>query len=247
MHSPAPFPAVTVDQPTGRDVLAGWMLGAGFTFLLFFTLARLGSDGPAKSTPVIEDLRLVSVPLEPPPPPPPPADPTPTAAELPPLAGLESGATDSSLHVAVVPPDLATFAPAPPLPPRTLAPFMQFHPEFKPRADLAADGQHVYRESEVDQPPTAIVRVAPTVPGHLFGDARSLRVDLLLLIEPNGTVSSVRVARSSGKPEFDAIVAQTVKEDWEFTPAIRRGRQVRCLAQQPFRVSLGSGSPYELP
>jgi TonB family protein len=234
-------------RPAGRDELAGWAGGLGFTFLLFFGMAHLENLGTGTPPAEIEDLRMVSIPLEPPPPPPRVIETAPAPAELPPLAGIELGASDSTVHIAVVPPDLERLVQASPVPPRALVPFTHFHTEFKPRLDVATDVQRVYRESEVDQPPTAIVRVAPAVPKQLFGDANSLRVVLLLLIEPNGSISSVRVARSSGQPEFDTIVAQTVKEGWEFTPAIRRGKKVRCLAQQPFRVNLGGGNPYEIP
>lgn len=230
----------------GRDEIAGWMGGLAFTFLLFFGMAKFEHTGAGAEAPAIEDLRAVSIPLEPPPPPPPRlAEPAPP--EVTPLTGIELGASDSPVRIAVVPPDLETFVQAPTLPPRAVMPVTHFHTEFKPRIDVESDVRHVYQESEVDKVPVALVRVAPPVPNRLFGDARSLRVVLLLLIEPNGRISSARISQSSGQPEFDAIVAQTVRESWEFTPAIRKGKRVRCLAAQPFRVNLGSGSPYELP
>lgn len=231
----------------GRDELAGWIGGLAFTFLLFFGMAHVEHAGADPMPAAIEDLRMVSVPLEPPPPPPVHvAEPAP--AGIPPLTGIELGASDSTVRLAVVPPDLERLVPAPALPPRAAVPFARFHTEFKPRIDIEADVRHVYQESEVDKVPVALVRVAPPVANRLFGDARSLRVVLLLLIEPTGRVSSARVAQSSGQPEFDAIVARTVKESWEFTPAIKRGKRVRCLAAQPFRVNLAGGSsPYELP
>lgn len=246
MNRPASLSDGLARQPV-RDGIAGWIGGAGFTFLLFFAMAHLEHVGTGEAPAEIEDLRMAAIPFEPPPPPPRPAEPAPPPVEMPPLAGIELGASDSALRIAVVPPDLETLVQATPTPPRALVPFSHFHTEFKPHVEVQADVRHVFQESEVDKVPTAIVRVAPAVPNHLFGDARSLRVVLLLLIEPNGRVSSARVSQSSGRPEFDTLVAQTVKESWEFTPALRRGKKVRCLAQQPFRVNLGGGSPYELP
>jgi TonB family protein len=245
MDSLRPFTHLTA-QPSGRDALAGWLGGAGFTFLLFFGMAHLEHVGTAAPDAEIEDLRMVSLPLEPPPPPPRVTDSIPAPAELPPLAGIELGASDSPLRIAVVPPDLEILVPPATTPPRALVPFTYFHTELKPRLDAEFGAKHVFQERELDQPPVAVVRTAPAVPAAIFGDARSLRVVLLLLIEPDGRVSSARVAQSSGKPEFDAIVAEAVKDGWEFTPGVRRGKKVRCLAQQPFRVNLGGGSPYEL-
>lgn len=232
-------------SPAARDELAGWIGGLGFTFLLFLGMAKVEHVGADAPPPAIEDLRMVSIPLEPPPPPPRVAEPAP--ADLPSLAGIELAASDSAVRVAVVPPDLETLVRPPVLPPRAVVPFARLHTEFKPRVDVEADIRHVYRESEVDKVPVALVRVAPPIPSRLFGDARSLRVVMLLVIEPSGRVSSARVSQSSGNAEFDAIFAQTVRESWEFTPALRKGKRVRCLATQPFRANLGGGSPYELP
>jgi len=246
MSRPASLSVRPTGPQSGSDEVVGWIGGLGFTFLLFFTLAHFEDAGPRDSPVDIQELRMVSIPLEPPPPPPRTVETNPAPAELPPFAGIELGASDSPVHIAVVPPDLEALVQTTTTPPRALLPFSHFHTEFKPRIEVEADVRHVYQESEVDQPPTALVRIAPPVPNRLFGDARSLRVVLLLLIEPDGRVASARVVRSSGQPEFDTIVAQTVTESWEFTPALRRGKAVRCLAQQPFRVNLGSGSPFDV-
>jgi len=230
---------------SGRDEVVGWIGGLGFTFLLFFSLAHLEDSGAKAPADDIAELRLVSLPLAPPPPPPT-VESNPPPPEVQPFAGIELGASDSPVHVAVVPPDLEILVQTAPLPPRALLPFGRFHTEFKPRVEVAGDVRHdVYRESEVDQRPIALVRTVPPIPSYLFGENNSLRVQLLLLIEPNGSVTSARIVSSSGQPEFDEIVAETVKEGWEFSPAIRRGKPVRCLAQQPFRVVKSSGSPFE--
>jgi hypothetical protein len=53
------------------------------------------------------------------------------------------------------------------------------------------------------------------------------------------------VVESSGNAKFDEIFARTVRDQWLFSPAIRRGKKVKCLAQQWFRVNFTSGSPFE--
>jgi TonB family protein len=231
----------------GGDEILGWIGGAGFTFLLFFGMAHFEHAGADESAAEIADLRMVSMPLDPPPPPPRTTEPMTAPADMPPFAGIEVAASESPVRIAVVPPDLQMLVQATPHPPRALVPFRHFHTEFKPQMEVTVDPRHVYRTSEVDQPPVAINRVVPPVPKPVFGDAAVLRVVLLVVIEPNGAVSSARVSQSSGQSEFDKIVVETVINEWEFTPAIRRGKKVRCLAQQNVRVRLGAGSPFEIP
>ena len=69
----------------------------------------------------------------------------------------------------------------------------------------------------------------------------------LLLIDVRGRVESARVLQSSGNARFDEIVARTVKDEWLFSPGVRRGKKVRVLAEQGFRITFpGGGSPFSL-
>lgn len=245
MNRPA---AITASLPgenhRGQEAFS-WIAGLGFTLALFLGLANfenLGADHPSAEIP---ELRLVSMPFETPPPPPRPAEPVPSTENMPAFAGLDVAATDSAVRIAVLPPDLEALLPSTREPPRAVIQPGYLQAGFKPRMDVEAAGRRIYQVSEVDQPPQAIVRVAPSVPKELYGDARTLRVVLLLLIEADGRVASARVVQSSGQPVFDQATVETVKTLWEFTPAIRRGQQVKCLAQQNVRVNLGSTSPFE--
>ncbi len=227
-----------------QDALS-WAAGLAFTFLLFFGLSRLESTVPESPAAQIVDLRAVSLPLEPPPPrtedvaPEQPAD---TAAAI---AGLEIGASDSPVHIAVVPPDLEALVPATHEPVGAIVRLGYLNPALKPRVEVDVDLRRVYQVSEVDRPPHAIVRVAPPGTGRFFSDTRSLRVDLMIVIDVNGRAVNARVVESSGKPDFDNLVVQTVRNDWEFSPAIRRGKKVKCLAQQRIRVTMEQGTPFE--
>lgn len=228
------------------DELWGWLAGVAFTFALFFALAHFAQLSPRAAPTEFDDLRQVSVPFAAPPPPPRPIDqPVEDAVELPPLSGIEPGASDSAVHLAVVPPEFAALLPEAPLPPRATAQLGRLHSDLKPRIDVEIDPRHVFQTTEVDQPPRAVVREAPAIPRKLFGDARVLRVVLLLLIDQNGRAISTRVLESSGNPQVDALAMQSVADDWQFSPAIRRGKKVRCLAQQGFRFVLPAASKFD--
>lgn len=229
----------------GRDRAIGWIAGTCFTLLLFLGLARVESSGPAEAVPELAELRAVTMPLELPPPPKI-AEPLAEPTEISPLSGIEPGPSDSPIHLAVPPENFAIARPAD-IPPKALVNLTRLHSELKPRAEIDVDFQHVYQVSEVDQPPRATYRAVPVIPMEYFGKAKKLHVAILVVINPNGQASNPRVAESSGNPQFDALVAQTIVDDWEFSPAIRRGKPVKCLVQQPFTVMLPGGSVFELP
>jgi len=229
------------------DETLGVILGAGFTLALLWGMAHLESSEPADASMGVEDLRTFTIPFEPPPPTPRIVQPVDAAAPAMPLTGIELGAADSPVAIGVVPPDLEFMLPAVNSAPKATVEFSLPHTDLKPRAMVEPEVNRIYQESEVDQKPRGIVRVAPPLPASLVGNASYLRVVLLLLIDTKGRVESVRVVQSSGKARVDDIVAQTVKEEWLFSPAVRRGRKVRVMAQQAFRINIsGGGSPFSL-
>ncbi len=231
-------------QSAGEDFL-GLLIGAGFTFALFLGLARFEHFGAAQPVAAIEDLRIAAIPFDPPPPPPRPVEQVPEADV--PLAGLEIAASDSPVSVAVVPPDLERLMSTSPTLPRAKVQFGALPAELKPKLDTSFDVRHVYQESEVDQKPHSLVRTVPPIPPEVRGAAPTLRVEVLLLIGVDGRAENVRVVGSSGNARFDAIVADTVRDEWVFSPGLRRGKKVRVLAHQAVRVNFnGSGSPFDV-
>jgi TonB family protein len=228
-----------------REEAAFWGAGLVFTFALFFVLAHVENVGGQQPAIDIEDLPMVSIPFEPPPAPPNVAAPAPR--ELMPMADLDIEASDSPVKVAVVPPDIAALVPAARIPPQATV-SLGFHTDFKARArvEVDADPHRVYQEADVDQRPHALVRVAPKVPMELFGKAPMLRVTLLVVIDADGRAAGTHIKKSSGQPTFDDLVAQTVKDQWLFSPAIRRGKKVKCLAEQELRFKLSGGSPFDV-
>jgi TonB family protein len=120
------------------------------------------------------------------------------------------------------------------------------HSELKPKAGIETDPRHIYQQAEVDQRPRSLVRAVPPIPRDVRGSASTLRVNLIMLIGMNGQPENVRIAETSGNSAFDAIVAKTVLNEWRFSPAVRRGKKVRVLVEQAFRINFtGGGSPME--
>jgi len=230
---------------TQLELTAGLLGGAAFTFVLFFGMAYFENFGSHQPPVDIEEIRMVSLPVEPLPPLPTVIQPAEEVDSALPFSGIETGASDSPVSIAVVPPDLEALFPATTTLPKAHIQFNVLQTEFKPKLGFEAEVQHVYQQSEVDQMAHALVRTTPVIPSDVIGNNSTLRVVLLLVINQQGKPESIRIAQSSGSPRFDEIIAHTVQEGWLFSPATRRGKKVRVLAQQPFRVNFNSGySPF---
>jgi TonB family protein len=205
------------------------LVGAGLTFALFFGIARFESARPVAQPSDIEDLRVMSAVTEPPPPRPEERVEQETTA---PLTGIEIAASDSPTKLAVVPPDLDKIIPTEDVPPRATIQFNQLITDLKPKAGISGDFEHIYQQNEVDQVPKAVVKTIARVTKRMRDNAQQLRVTLVLIIDTVGTVTSIRVIKPSGNPKFDDAVLQCVRDEWEFSPAVRKGKKVRCMVQQ---------------
>ncbi|HVZ65522.1 MAG TPA: TonB family protein [Lacunisphaera sp.] len=223
-----------------------WLAGAAFTFVLFSGLARIGNT----ATPVaeVEELRLVALPVELPPVPPAPTEQAAAPEEALPLVGIDAGSSDSSVKIRALPPDFAALLARAPVAPRRIDSLGRIPTGLKPPAEASqVDIRHIYQQSEVDQAPRAVHRAIPSVPHDLFGKSGALRVTVLLTIDRAGQVENARVAKSSGQPIYDALVIESIKYSWEFSPAIRRGQRVRCFAEQTVTMILpGNANPFGL-
>jgi TonB family protein len=71
-------------------------------------------------------------------------------------------------------------------------------------------------------------------------------VTLLLVIDTEGAVMSIRVLRPSGNADFDTIVLQCVRDEWVFSPAIRKGHKVKCMVQQLIWYKWTGGSKFTI-
>jgi TonB family protein len=221
------------------------LAGSALTFGLFFAIARFESVRPVAPPSDIEDLRIMSAITEPPPPKP---EERPEQQEsVTPLTGIEIASSESPVKLAVVPPDLDKIIPSSELPPKATIQFSQLLTDLKPKAGISADFDHIYQQNEVDQVPTALVKTIARVTKRDRDEAEQLRTTLVLIIDTEGAVTSIRVLKGSGNAKFDKIVLECVRDEWEFSPAVRKGKKVRCMVQQLvwYKWTEG-GSPFTL-
>jgi outer membrane biosynthesis protein TonB len=241
-------PAVTLPalprRPHGAVAEALSLLGgAGFTVALFLAIAHFQSTEAPEPEPDIAELRAMSAPLETPPPRP--VETTPAAETASPFAGLEIGASDSPVRIAVVPPDLSQMLPVNTTAPAARIQPAQLYTEFKPKTEIGGDFSRIFQQHEVDQRPAVVSRPKPYIPPVVRGNAKTLRINLLILIDTRGAVASVRVLNGSGNEHFDKIIVHDVQHAWIFSPAMKKGHKVRCLVQQNVRVVWEGGSPFD--
>ena len=225
---------------TGERI-AGLILGVGFTLGLFLGIAHYELGKPVPPPPDLDDLHSVLMLAEPPPVP---VKPTEAVPDVTPMAGFELAPAQSPVTIAVSPPDLSAILPEDlskaPLASAQLGPSLS---DFKPKTDLAYDSQHVYQKSEVDRPPKVLERPTPQISSRVRDNANALRVTLVVVIDANGTVGRIRLTKSSGNPEFDQLIIESLKE-WIFSPAMKGGRNVRCLIEQGITVQWSGGSVF---
>lgn len=222
--------------------LLSLLLGAGFTLALFLGIARFDLVEPTEPPDDILDLRAVSIQEPPPPPRETQREPVPLEATL---TGFDPAPSDSPVQIAITPPDLESLLPPPPLAPPAMIQAGQLYTDLKPKMDITLSGDHIYQMSEVDQLPKALHRVTPFIPLNVRKNASMLRVSVIFVVNAKGEIGNVRIASSSGNPEFDAIVMNTIRE-WSFSPAIRKGKKVSSLLQQATIIKFPRSSQFEL-
>jgi hypothetical protein len=218
-------------------------LGLAVTFALFMGVARFGATEAPTEEADIADLRAMSIPLETPPPRP--VETTPVQVAASPLAGLEISASASPVRIAVVPPDLSALLPTTTTAPAARIEPAQIYTEFKPRTEIGADFSRIFQQHEVDQRPAVVSRPKPYIPPVVRGNARTLRISVLILIDTRGAVASVRTLQGSGNEHFDKIILYDISHSWVFSPAMKKGHKVRCLVQQNVRIVWEGGSPFD--
>lgn len=218
-------------------------LGTGLTFGLFFAIAHIEGAAPAVAAPGIEDARLVSALYDPPPPK---VEEHPAEPASVPLTGVDVGASDSPVKLAVVPPDLDMIIPPDALPPKATIQFSPLVTGLQPKAGPLNDLDHIFQQNEVDEVPKAVVQTIARITSGTRDDADQLRATFVLVIDTNGSVANIRVLSPSGNAKFDAIVMECLRDEWVFSPAIKKGRRVRCMVQQLVWYEWTGGSIFRL-
>ena len=228
-----------------RRAAVSLLLGAGFTAMLFLGLAHLEHAAPGEEPPLFSDLQSIAPPLEAPPPPPTLSPAASDAAPAPLVGslGVDTGDVGAPVTVKVSPREVSQLLPVHAVPPSMKALTQAQFPELRPKMDLAPEFQRIYQLTDVDERPRVLVEAKPYIPPVVRNGARVQQVTLLFVVDTTGAVASVRIVVSSGNKHFDEIVADCVKREWMFSPAVKRGKKVKCMIQRAIIVKWVS-SPF---
>lgn len=221
---------------------ASLVLGTTATIGLFFAIAHF-KGGNHEAPAAIEEMKVLSLPPEPPPKIFVPSTPVEVAL---PFAGLEVAASDSPVKIAVLPPDLDAMVPKSRIPPSAVIQTTQLFPDLKPKMNISVDFQRIFQPSEVDQRTAVLSRPDPRWPHGTSKDVHTLKLTFLLIVNVNGSAEGIRLLTSSGNPEFDQEVEAQIRDAWVFSPALKNGKRVRCMVQQTVVVSSNGSSPFRL-
>jgi periplasmic protein TonB len=206
----------------------GFAQGVALAAALFLLLPLTQFFAGAEVEP--PEIRQVDTTVPPsPPPPPPPEEPAPPP---------------SPAATPLVVPEPPRPEP-PPLTLRELRLGLEADPAGAVRGDFAMDFDlvpegigaiDVFDVSEVDQPPRAISARPPRYPHDLQRAGISGSVDLIFVVELDGSVSDIRVERSDHRglerPAIDAV------RTWRFIPGEHRGQPARVLVRQTLHFEI---------
>ncbi len=239
-----PLLTEALPEPTLGMRLAGALGGLACAALIFGGLALTRKPGTAAEEPEVFVARQLSVPLEAPPPPPP----APNEVQLDSLASpIQLEITASSSPVRIQVPDVPRLAVdfVPPVArPGVVARFDLAKSAVRPRLDTAeVEVRRVFEAREVDQRPVVLKRTPPRIGYSAAEQVATPRTTMLLVVNTDGSVGDVRLLKSAKDEDFDRIMMEAIRE-WKFSPAIRKGRRVRCWVQQSITVQLAEKSRF---
>jgi RNA polymerase sigma factor (sigma-70 family) len=117
----------------------------------------------------------------------------------------------------------------------------QLQAAVQPKAQAASpkSGGKSYSMKELDSPPKALTRKAPSYPAELRAAGIEGSVVVSMLIDTNGRVVEARIEKSTHQGfEFEALRAV---QEWQFEPGRKGGRQVNTRVNQVLQFSTGTG------
>jgi len=237
-----PVSLFPVSAPLQIVQTLGGLACAGLILTALALLRAPLEPGPATE---IYTAHLVTLPFDEPPPPPREQAPPEPGPIVGPMQLEITPEAASAVHIHV-PDFLPLEAEMPPPPARAVvaARFDLAHSITRPMDvdDLAA--RRIFSRNEVDQRPMVVYRVTPKLSDQRVSKMATPRVGLLLVVNTDGSVGDVRLMHSSGEEDFDQTTIEAVRE-WQFSPAILKGRKVRCWVEQMVSVKLSGATPFE--
>ncbi len=111
-------------------------------------------------------------------------------------------------------------------------------PEAVPPASSAPAAQEepAFDLSQVDDYPRRLTPENPRYPERLKREGVEAELQVLFIIEADGTVSNL-VLHKSSDPRFDAVTRECVQR-WRYEPARRAGKPVRVKVRVPVYFKL---------
>ncbi len=227
---------------------AGLVLGTSFSWGLFYGIASYLATNHDESPQVtVEEVRSTVYAA----PPAPPSTKREVEAEklaasmALDFAGFEASPSESSVKITAAPASLGTvFSPDVKLPPIKLADAVRTE-VFQPKIEPVFEREHVFQTNEVDKGPEVLSRSQPNIPSKIMKGKKVLRVEFIFVLDENGKVGEVRILSPSGNSEYDKLMAASVKT-WTFSPAMRKGKPVRCLISQPVELTPQANTPFAI-
>lgn len=163
--------------------------------------------------------------------------------------------------VVMIPPPVVFEAPPPPPPPppaKTLEPEVEkpvVHPTIEqitmilnPSAGTGTGGYALpdltglmnteidFEDWEVDEKPIPTKQISPNYPPRLKGMGITGSVNLLIVVDSNGSVRNIQVEKSS-HPDFDRPAIDALSR-WKFKPGMRGGKAVNTRVRVPMVFNL---------
>lgn len=93
-----------------------------------------------------------------------------------------------------------------------------------------------FEDWEVDEKPVPTKQISPNYPPRLKGLGISGQVNLLIVVESNGSVRNIKVEKSS-HPDFDRPAIDALSR-WKFKPGMKGGKAVNTRVRVPMVFSL---------
>lgn len=99
---------------------------------------------------------------------------------------------------------------------------------------LTLGAASLFAQAKYDEAPRPLRNPAPEYPAELKSEGVKAKVILAVFIDENGDISEVKVIRSNDD-RFSEVAANSVRNNWKFSPATLAGKPVACKLNIPVR------------
>jgi len=114
---------------------------------------------------------------------------------------------------------------------------LSIEPENTDTASETIVEEMIFEVSQVDQPPQPVFKVPPIYPMNASMKGIEGKVELIFLVQTDGTVSDIQVKNASPKGIFENAALRALKQ-WRFKPGTKNGQSVITRVYLPMRFQL---------